>query len=250
MDKVEFVIYPAIDLRDGRVVRLMQGDPARQTIYGNDPAGVARGWLEAGARWLHVVNLDGAFGETKASQQGNLAALQAILSEVSRVNPAAQVQFGGGLRSMEVLERALEMGVGRVVVGSLAVEAPEFLRRALECFGAARLALAVDVRDGQVYTRGWQEPASVSPGELGRAFAGLGLRTCIYTDIQRDGGGQGLNLAQTRDFAKTSGLEVVASGGVASLADVHAARQAGLSGVVIGRALYEGQVDLREALRC
>ncbi len=243
----EFEIYPAIDLRRGQVVRLVQGDPGRQTTYGDDPAGVARRWATAGARWLHVVNLDGAFGE---AGEENLAALEAILGVISKSHPSVKVQFGGGLRGLEDIERVINAGVSRVMLGSMAVEKPEFAAQALLRFGPERIGLAMDVRDGAVRTRGWTQTASVGPVQLGCQFYDRGLRICAYTDIRRDGVGSGLNLEATRDFARETGLTVIASGGVGSIEDVRQARQAGLSGVIIGRALYEGHIDLEEALSC
>lgn len=242
-----FTIYPAIDLRHGQVVRLVQGDPKRQTIYGDDPVGVARGWLEAGARWLHVVNLDGAFGEVG---QANLYALAAILEVAAAYDPPAQVQFGGGLRSPTDVTRALTAGVNRLVLGSMAVEAPESAAEAFRRFGPERVALGVDVRQGYVRTRGWTQSSGMDPISLGRRFYKQGLRVCIYTEISRDGKGTGIDVQGTQRFAQASGLRTIASGGVASLEDVRKARQAGLSGVIIGRALYEGQVKLEEALKC
>ncbi len=246
-DRHAFNIFPAIDLRRGQVVRLVQGDPNRQTTYGDDPAGVALRWLDAGARWLHVVNLDGAFGESAGENQ---AALRAILAVLAEKGSPARVQFGGGLRTLQDIETALSLGVGRVMLGSMAVEAPQFIEQALARFGAAQIGLAMDVHAGVVRTRGWTESAAISPIELGRKLQAYGLRVCAYTDIQRDGGGTGLNLPATQRFAQESGLSVIASGGVVSLDDVRQARGLGLFGVIIGRALYEGYVDLREALSC
>lgn len=256
-----FTVYPAIDLRGGQVVRLKEGDPARQTTYSKDPAATARRWLSAGAGWLHVVNLDaalstsvdasaetlskgGAFGDSDASSQ---AALQEILAAARAFG--AQVQFGGGLRSLEAIEAALDIGVNRAILGTLAIEQPDVLKEALDRFGPERVAVGIDARDGLVRVRGWQEGSGVPASELALQMRILGLRTVIFTDIRRDGMGRGLNLAATRSLADASGLEVIASGGVHTLEDVAAARQAGLAGAIIGRALYEGTVDLKEALR-
>jgi phosphoribosylformimino-5-aminoimidazole carboxamide ribotide isomerase len=247
MSESTFVVYPAIDLRQGKVVRLVQGDPAQQTTYSQDPAAIARRWLEAGARWLHVINLDGAFGE---DGQENRAALLAIVKIAAAFDPSTRVQFGGGLHSLDDVAWALEAGAGRVVLGSLAIEAPELVSAALARFGVDRIALAVDVRDSSVRTRGWLQDAHLDPAELGRRFYSQGLRYCIYTAIRRDGGGEGLDLLVTQQFARASRLSVVASGGAASLEDVRGARQAGLSGVILGKALYEGKIDLQKALQC
>lgn len=234
------IVYPAIDLRGGKVVRLRQGDPARQTVYSSDPAATARRWLEAGAHWLHVVNLDGAFGE---SGDGNLSALEAILSL------GARVQFGGGLRSLEAIARALDLGVSRVILGTIAVENPSVVAQALARFGAERIAVSIDARDGLVRTRGWQAESGVPALDLALRLRTLGLRTVIFTDIRRDGLGGGLNLAASRELAQASGLEVIASGGVHTIEDVRAVKEAGLAGVIIGRALYEGTIELASALK-
>jgi phosphoribosylformimino-5-aminoimidazole carboxamide ribotide isomerase len=245
--KQKFTVYPAIDLRGGRVVRLVEGDPARQTVYGDDPAQVARSWLEAGASWLHVVNLGGAFGE---SAQANLSALQSILGTIAAHKPSAWVQFGGGLRSLPDIESALQAGVQRVMLGTIAVESPHIVAQALERFGAGRIGLALDARQGRVHIRGWAQSAAVDPIELGKYLYASGLRTCAYTDIARDGGGGGIHIEATQRFARATGLSVIASGGAASIEDVRRVRQAGLSGIIIGRALYEGHIDLKEALTC
>ena len=245
MNSGEFIIYPAIDLRRGQVVRLAQGDPQRQTLYANDPAEVASRWLADGAGWLHVVNLDGAFGE---SGQANQAALQAILREAQSCRPAARVQFGGGLRSLRDIEKALTAGADRVVLGTLAVEDPQLTGQAVHAFGAARFVLGVDLRDGRLQVRGWAEDSAVDPLVLAGRYLEMGVSTCVFTNVGRDGLGTGVDVAATREFARTTGMDTIASGGVATLQDVQNVRQAGLSGVIIGRALYEGQVSLREAL--
>jgi phosphoribosylformimino-5-aminoimidazole carboxamide ribotide isomerase len=235
-----FTVYPAIDLRQGKVVRLKQGDPARQTAYSDDPAGTARRWLDMGATWLHVVNLDGAFEENDAATRD---ALRKILEL------GAQVQFGGGLRSLDGISAALEMGVQRVVIGTLAVEQPDVLAEALTRFGADRVAVGIDARDGLARVRGWQEGSGVPASDLARQMWTVGLRTVIFTDVSRDGMGDGLNIEATRALAEASGLDVIASGGVHTLADVIAARDAELAGVIVGRALYDGTLDLESALK-
>ena len=234
-----FVIFPAIDLRHGTVVRLKEGDPARQTAYSPDPALTARRWLSAGAAWLHVVNLDGAFGE---GDSANRAALLAILREAQAAG--ARVQFGGGLRSHEALAEVLELGVSRAVFGTLAVENPAVVQAAIRQFGAERVGASLDGRDGLVQVRGWQDgsarPVLASAVEL----AAAGLRWLVFTDIRRDGLQTGINLAATRELAEQAGLNVVASGGAASAADARAAQAAGCAGIILGRAIYEGAIDL------
>jgi phosphoribosylformimino-5-aminoimidazole carboxamide ribotide isomerase len=257
-------VYPATDLRQGRVVRLVQGDPDRETEYANDPLRMALRWQEAGAKWLHVVNLDGAFGQRSAENQ---AALERILTTGLRV------QFGGGLRTLESIRRALDLGVSRVVVGTAAVKNPVLVETALEAFGPERVAVGIDARQGKVRTHGWKRTASMTAAELAQQWVVQGLRWVIFTDVARDGMGSGLNLEATVQLAQVTGpstalrpfdfaqdgqrsgqgsgqrLHVIASGGVASLEDVRQAYCAGLSGVIIGRALYEGQVALEDALR-
>ena len=237
---MSFTVYPAIDLRGGKVVRLKEGDPARMTSYSDDPAETARRWLDAGATWLHVVNLDGAFGE---SDDANRAALESILKL------GAHVQFGGGMRSLDAIDAALPLGVSRVVLGTIAIEQPDVVADALKQFGAERIAVGIDARDGFVRTRGWKDNSGVKATDLALQMRGLGLATVIFTDIRRDGLGSGLNIPSTRELAEVSGLDVIASGGVHTIEDVIAAKEAGLAGVIIGRALYDGTVNLEKALQ-
>ena len=239
-----FTVYPAIDLRGGQVVRLKEGDVARLTAYSDDSAETARRWLEAGARWLHVVNLDGAFGER---DDVNREALKAILDVAKLFD--ADVQFGGGVRSLEAVEAALSLGVSRVVLGTIAIEKPEVVEEALLRFGAEHIVAGIDARDGFVRVRGWKENSGISAVDLANKMKSLGLRTVIFTDVSRDGLGNGLNISSTRVLAYVSGLEVIASGGVHTIEDVLAARDAHLAGVIIGRALYEGTIDLERALQ-
>ena len=234
------IIYPAIDLRGGKVVRLKEGDPARMTAYSDDPAEMARKWLSMGAVWLHVVNLDGAFGE---SDDANRSALEAVLKL------GAQVQFGGGMRSLDAIEDAIALGVSRVVLGTIAIEQPKVVIAALKKFGPEKIAVGIDARDGLVAVRGWKSDSGILAKDLALQMRTVGLRTVIFTDIRRDGLGSGLNIPSTRELADVSGLDVIASGGVHTLDDVIAAREAKLSGVIIGRALYDGTVDLEKALQ-
>jgi len=240
---MNFVLYPAIDLRAGKVVRLQEGDPARMTAYSEDPAETAQRWLETGARWLHVVNLDGAFGE---SDNTNRIALRNILRVAKGFD--ASVQFGGGIRSADAIEAALSLGVSRVVLGTVAIENPDIVASALMKFGADQIAIGIDARDGLVRVRGWKENSGIPATDLAIQMRNLNLRTVIFTDVSRDGLGKGLNIAATRELADVGGLDVIASGGVRTVEDVMAARDASLAGVIIGRALYEGTIDLKSAL--
>jgi len=240
---MSFTIYPAIDLRGGRVVRLKEGDPARMTAYSDDPSDTARRWLAMGATWLHVVNLDGAFGE------GDTVNQQALLTILKTAKEfGASVQFGGGMRSLDSVSQVLSLGVSRVILGTIAIENPAVVMDALTRFGADRIAVGIDVRDGLVRTRGWKDNSGVSAHDLALQMRGLGLHTVIFTDVSRDGLGSGLNILSTRELAERSGLDVIASGGVHTIDDVIAARSAGLTGTIIGRALYDGTVDLKKAL--
>jgi phosphoribosylformimino-5-aminoimidazole carboxamide ribotide isomerase len=233
-----FIIFPAIDLRGGQVVRLKEGDPNRQTHYSTDPGGTARRWIEAGAGWLHVVNLDGAFGQSGGA---NDLALRAILSEANRVN--VQVQFGGGMRSIAAIQTALELGVSRAILGTLAVEQPQVLNEALARWGAERIGVSLDARDGRVQTRGWQSDTPLLAVDAARELHKAGLSWLVFTDIARDGLQTGLNLQATVEMARSSQLKVIASGGVSQLEDVRAAQKAGLAGAIVGRALYEGSIN-------
>jgi phosphoribosylformimino-5-aminoimidazole carboxamide ribotide isomerase len=240
LENREWAVYPAIDLRRGRVVRLMQGDPGRETKYVDDPLHAARRWQDAGAGWLHVVNLDGAFDE-RGSQ--NLVALEQILTTGLRV------QFGGGLRDPKRIRQVLDLGVSRAVIGTAAVEDPALVEMGLKIFGPERIAVGIDARGGRVRTHGWSLATSMPVLALARQSATLGVRWIIFTDVARDGMGTGLNLDTTVELAQETGLNVIASGGVASLEDVRRTYEAGLGGVIVGRALYEGQIALEDALR-
>lgn len=243
-DSAPFIVFPAIDLRGGQVVRLKEGDPNRQTQYSSDPAGAARRWLEAGTTWLHVVNLDGAFDQPDSANRG---ALQAILAVAAQAK--APVQFGGGLRSLEAIAAALQAGVSRAIIGTLAVDQPAVLEEALARWGAERIGVSLDARGGLVQVRGWQAATSIAARDLAQDLRQKGLRWLVFTDIARDGLQTGLNLPSTVDMAQSSGLNVIASGGVSRLEDVQAARQAGLAGAIVGRALYEGAIEPQALFR-
>jgi phosphoribosylformimino-5-aminoimidazole carboxamide ribotide isomerase len=234
-----FTIFPAIDLRGGKVVRLAEGDPDRETVYGKDPCQTAERFKEDGAQWLHVVNLDGAFG---APSTENLAALDSILGLGIRV------QFGGGLRDRGSLENVFRAGVSRAVLGTAAAEQPDLVDWALDKYGAERIGAGIDARDGRVRIRGWAEAAEVSAVELGLRLRDQGIAWCVFTDVARDGLGKGINVAASADLASAAGLSVIASGGVAGNEDVDRVRAAGLAGIVIGRALYEGRIRLRDLI--
>lgn len=232
-------LFPAIDIRSGRVVRLSQGQATRETVYGDDPAAVAERFVGEGARWIHVVDLDRAFGEGD-----NDPAIRALLA---RVGSRAQVQLGGGFRSLDLLRRGLDLGVARAVVGTAAALDPAFVPAALTIGSAERLAVGIDARHGKVAVRGWTETSAVTAEELTRRVVRDGVSTLIYTDVSRDGMLRGPDVAGAVALSR-SGAQVIASGGVSTLDDIHAVREAGLAGAIVGRALYEGRFSLRDAL--
>ncbi len=236
-------IYPAVDIKNGRAVRLKQGRADKETVYFENPAEPARRWVEAGAKWLHAVDLDGAFTGTPR----NWAAIEAIAST------GARVQMGGGLRNRDCVERALLAGVERVVIGTKAVSDRTFIRELVEQHGE-RIAVGIDAKDGKVAVHGWVDTTDASSVDLAKAVADLGVRTIIYTDIARDGMLKGPNFDAQREMLTAVPCNIIASGGVGSHADVHrfvaiAREFPNFDGVIIGKAVYEGQVDLAQLLR-
>lgn len=242
-----FRVYPAIDLRGGKVVRLKQGDPKRQTVYGSTPVATAQNWIDQGARWLHVVNLSGAFQETELENQ---RALEEILAVSAKVSPVVKVQFGGGVRSLVEVSALLSEGVSRVILGTVAISAPDLLEIALARFGNQALAVAIDAQGDRVKVQGWRHQTATAPVPFAKRLKEVGVEMVIYTNIARDGLGSGVDIEGSQQLAAESGLRVIASGGVNALADVRRVREAGLSGVIIGRALYDGKFTLKEALEC
>lgn len=240
-----FDLYPAIDLHEGNVVRLVQGDLTRQKTYGTDPVKFARRWFTAGANWIHLVNLDGAFEQTEAA---NLNALREILTMQRTEFPHGHIQFGGGVRSLEMIEQVLEAGVSRVILGTMLATQWDLVEQGIQAFGGDSLAAAMDVMNGYISIRGWVEKTSLTPQTLGNRLTECGLRTIIYTDISRDGTGAGANLETAQDLVRECGANVILSGGIASLDEIKRARSSGMAGVIIGRALYEGAFTLEQAL--
>ncbi len=235
------IIFPAIDLKEGLCVRLMQGDPERVTVYGRDPAATARRWVDEGAPWLHVVDLDGAFTKTPK----NRPVIKSLVKAV-----AVPVQVGGGIRSLETIQDYLEAGVQRVIIGTAALRQPELLAEASRRY-PGQVALGIDARDGRVAVEGWRETTETTAITLAQQVAHLPLAAIIYTDIQRDGMQSGVNLEATRRLLEATDIPVIASGGVATLADIEALLglvPLGLQGVITGRAIYSGTLDLAEAL--
>lgn len=232
-------IYPAIDLLEGKVVRLREGDPKQRSVFSADPVATAQQWIDRGAEWLHMVSLDGAFG---AANQ-NLA----ILEKVAGLN--VHVQFTGGLRDLGALQRAMDAGANRLVIGTMAVRDPAAAAEAIGRFGGESVAVALDAKDGKVATHGWTELSRQTPIELGKRLRGLGAEHALYTDIGRDGGMAGVNIPDTVALAQVTGLQVIASGGVSTLADIsELARSGAVAGAIIGMALYQKTFTLEDAL--
>lgn len=236
------ILYPAIDLKEGACVRLLRGDMAQATVFNRDPAAQARAFAAAGFRWLHVVDLDGAF----AGKPMNADAVRAILAAVP-----LPVQLGGGIRGAAAIEGWLDAGVARVVLGTLAVREPAAVRDACKRF-PGRIAVGIDARQGRVAVEGWAEQSELEAVELARRFEDAGVAALIYTDIDRDGALQGVNVSATAALAEAVKIPVIASGGVASLNDLEALKAragSGIQGVIIGRALYDGRIDPSAAIR-
>jgi len=270
------IIYPAIDLRKGRCVRLRQGDPAAETVFGDDPAAMARHWVSQGAEWLHVVNLDGALGATQGQinalhRPGNILIqhpgskeattpgqelenqLPINLRRLREIRRAVMtpIQFGGGLRTLDDIQLALELGADRVVLGTVAIENPTLVSDALVRWGADRIVVGIDAREGKVATHGWQATSNVDVIELGHQMLALGVRRVVYTDIARDGMLSGVNIEMTSRLGDVTGLKVIASGGVGGITDIEALKtheQYSIDGVIVGQAIYMGALDLAEAI--
>ncbi len=235
------IILPAIDLLDGKVVRLTQGKRDQVTVYSDDPVGMARRWKDQGAQWLHVVDLNGALDGTYI----NLPLAERIIKEVG-----LQVELSGGIRSKETLSRALAAGAARVILGTKACEDPAFVQEASDRFGH-KIAVAIDARAGQVVSRGWVASTELTPARLTRSVMMLGIETIICTDVGRDGMLQGPNLELIEEVLAVGPLRVIASGGISSLDDLKRLKtleDRGVVGAIVGKALYEGTIDLTRAL--
>ncbi|WP_100373999.1 1-(5-phosphoribosyl)-5-[(5-phosphoribosylamino)methylideneamino]imidazole-4-carboxamide isomerase [Bacillus sp. FJAT-45037] len=238
----KFEIYPAIDMRDGKCVRLVQGDYNQETIYGDSPFDMAKSFAEAGAKWIHMVDLDGA----KAKKRVNHDHVVRVAKELD-----VSVQVGGGIRTAEDVAYYLERGVDRVILGSVAVNDPVFTKEMLETYGGERIAIGLDARDGYVATEGWLETSSVKAVDLANELARYGAEVFIFTDISRDGMLQGPNTEAIAELSEATGKEVIASGGVSKLADLTELRQhtSEIRGAIVGKALYTNQFTLEEALK-
>jgi phosphoribosylformimino-5-aminoimidazole carboxamide ribotide isomerase len=235
------IIFPAIDIRGGRCVRLFQGRADRETVYGDDPAAMGQKWQAAGAAWLHVVDLDGAFG----ARPQNFEVIRKLRRAVT-----IPIQLGGGLRSLDTLAAYVDLGIDRLILGTAILKDPEVVTQACQAY-PGRIALGLDAKEGLLAVEGWTETTQRTAAEVARELAPLSPAAIIYTDISRDGVKRGVNVEATRNLARATDIPVIASGGVSSLDDITALlplEPLGVIGVITGRALYDGNLDLKEAI--
>lgn len=235
---MSLTIYPAIDMRGGNCVRLLQGDYDQETVYGNSPFDMAQGFAADGAEWIHMVDLDGAKDGKRVNDRFVIEAAQKL---------KVKIQIGGGIRSEEDILHYLENGIDRVIIGSIAVSNPEFAIEMIKKYGA-KIAVGIDAKNGYVATHGWLDTSKVKAIDLGKRFADAGAETFIFTDIATDGTLAGPNIAAVCEMAEVMGKNVIASGGVSSLADLKAIADNGIGGAIVGKALYENRFTLKEAL--
>jgi phosphoribosylformimino-5-aminoimidazole carboxamide ribotide isomerase len=237
------IIYPAIDLKNGKCVRLLRGDMNKDTVYNDNPAAQAHDWARLGFSWLHIVDLDGAI-------QGMPANHRAVRDIIKAVD--IPVQLGGGIRTYKQVERWLQEGVSRIILGTIAVNDPDLVKQVCRDF-PGQIAIGIDALQGTVMTQGWVDASNMQATELAKMFEDAGASAIIYTDIDRDGTGHGVNVAATKELAEVTSIPVIASGGVGSLKDIELIKAAsashGLNGVIVGRAFYDKSVDPNEALR-
>ena len=234
------ILYPAIDLKDGKCVRLLRGDMNAATVFGHDPAVQARQFQDAGCQWVHLVDLNGAF----AGAPVNASAVRDILAAIT-----VPAQLGGGIRDMATIEMWLTQGISRVILGTVAVENPDLVRAAARAF-PGQIAVGIDARNGMVATKGWAHETNIHVADLAQQFQDAGVAAIIYTDIDRDGAMGGPNIAATVSLARAVSIPVIASGGVSSMADLIALKSTGvIAGAISGRALYDGAIDLAQAIK-
>lgn len=233
-------IYPAIDIKDGKCVRLSQGRFDKVTIYNDNPVEVAKEWFNAGASFIHLVDLDGAI-------KGKQANKEVIKEIVKTVN--IPIQTGGGIRNIESIKERLSLGVSRVIIGTAAVKNPDLVKEAIDLFGPDKIVVGIDAKDSKVAVEGWEEVSSLSAIDLALKMKEIGVKTIIYTDISKDGMLTGVNIKATKELIDETGMDIVASGGVASLEDLEKVSKTNAEGVIIGKALYQGAIDLKEAIR-
>lgn len=233
------IIYPAVDIKDGKCVRLVQGEFDKVTVYSDDPVQMALKWESLGAEYLHVVDLDGA----RTGEAQNIS----ITSEIA-AKLGIPVQLGGGIRSIETIEKLISNGIQRVILGTSAVKNPDLVKQAIEIF-KENIVIGIDAKDGMVAIDGWAKTSEFTAIGFANKMVELGAKTIIYTDISRDGMLKGPNLTAMKEMANSVDAEIIASGGVSSLQDIKALKETGVSGVIVGKALYTGDVDLKEAIK-
>lgn len=231
-------LYPAIDLKAGQCVRLLQGDYNEVTVYGNNPAEMAKKWQDLGGAYLHIVDLDGA----KAGESQNGQAVEAIVKAIE-----IPIELGGGIRSIEQIKAQLDRGVDRVILGSAAIKNRSLVKEAIETFGPERIVVGVDAKNGQVAIEGWLEVTDTTALSFCKELEAMGVKTVIYTDIAKDGMMQGPNIEETKRLVDETNLQIVASGGVSCMADLERLEAIHVHGAIIGKALYVGAIDLKEA---
>lgn len=232
-------LFPAIDIRDGKCVRLYKGDFKQETIYAEEPVLMALKWQKKGAKYLHLVDLDGAVN-------GQLSNRQAITEILERV--MIPVQIGGGIRSLEDIKSRLQIGIDRVIIGTMAVKQPDFVKQAIAAFGKRRIVVGIDAKFGMVATDGWEKLSRLSALEFAQTMEQIGVETIVYTDISRDGTMQGVNLEETAALINNTGLQVIASGGIHTIEDLRQVAEIGAYGTIIGKALYQETIDLEQAI--
>ena len=233
-------LYPAIDMKNGKCVRLTQGLFDNVKVYGDSPADMAKLWVSQGATFLHLVDLDGAL----AGHSVNERAIRAVVQQVD-----VPVELGGGLRSIEAVKSMLDLGVSRCIIGTKAAERPEFIRELVEAFGPERIVAGVDAKEGMVAVDGWERTSEMTASDLCLKMKEYGVQHIVYTDISRDGMLSGPNVTYTKMLTEKTGLDVIASGGVSCMEDLDMLYENGISGVIIGKALYENKIHLTEALK-
>lgn len=237
---MSFIIYPAIDLKDGQAVRLQQGDMDKSTVYGENPAEVAKTFESAGAKWIHVVDLNGAF----AGKSKNLDAIKSIIASVS-----IPVQIGGGIRTMENINTMInEVGIQRVILGTAAAKNPQLVKDAVKKYGD-KIAVGIDAKDSYVAVNGWAETSSILAVDLTKQMKNAGVTTFIYTDISKDGMMEGPNISETKIISEIGGIDVILSGGISNKQDILNAKEAGFAGAITGKAIYTGAIDLKEVIK-
>ncbi|HIT88390.1 MAG TPA: 1-(5-phosphoribosyl)-5-[(5-phosphoribosylamino)methylideneamino]imidazole-4-carboxamide isomerase [Candidatus Coprocola pullicola] len=233
-------IYPAVDIKNGKCVRLKQGNFDAVTVYEQNPVIAAKKWIEKGATYLHIVDLDGAKEGISENEQ--------IIAEIAKLSDVP-VQTGGGVRSLKDIERKLQKGVSRVILGTVAVRQPELVKQAVEKFGSDKIVVGIDAKEGYVAIAGWEEISNVSALDLCLKMKEYGVKTIIYTDIAKDGMMSGINLEATKELIEKTGMHIIASGGISNMADLENVQKINAHGVIIGKALYQQTLDLEQVIK-